>query len=362
MKYVQVHELVSYPASNLNRDDLQRPKTVKIGESMRLRVSSQSLKRAWRVSDSMHDAFPEMGIRTNKLSQYIQTALERGMTLQDAIEDNGRVTRNPVDRKTAVKYGNLLDERIRNPKSSKEGEDKEKETGEKKKQLIHYTPAELKRIDEIMAKVSDGENPEIGLLNSDGQFPVDIAMFGRMVANDPRFNCEAAVQVAHAFTVHKATVEDDFFTAVDDLTPEDDSGAGHLGETGFGAGLFYLYICVDFELLVKNLGSEELAHEALMKLIEVSATVSPTGKQNSFASRAYASYILVEKGDRQPRSLSSAFLKPVRGDDLLKDSIEAIRKLESNMDSVFGRCYDDSYEMDVSAGKGSMDGLRTFLE
>lgn len=360
MKYVQIHELVSYPASNLNRDDLQRPKTVKIGDSTRLRISSQSLKRAWRVSDTMHDAFPEMGVRTNKLSYYIQTALEKGMSLQDMLEDNGRITRNPVDKKVAAKYGNLLDDRLRNPKSST-AEDKDENKGEKKKQLIHYAPSELKRVDEIMAKVSEGEDPDVGVLSSDNQFPVDIAMFGRMVAGDRKFDCEAAVQVAHAFTVHKAVIEDDFFTAVDDLTPEDDSGAGHLGETGFGAGLFYLYICVDFELLTKNMGSEELAHEALVKLIETSATVSPTGKQNSFASRAYASYILVEKGSKQPRSLSSAFLKPIRGDDLLQNSIDVMKELENNMDSVFGPCYDDSYEIDVSAGKGSIEGLRTFL-
>lgn len=367
MKYVQIHELISYPASNLNRDDLQRPKTVRMGDSTRLRISSQSLKRAWRVSDVMHEAFPEMGIRTNKLSEYIQEALEKGMTLKELISGGTAVTRQPVDRKIAKEYGASIDDRFRSQKASADddsddSDDKKGKKKEKKKQLLHYSPAELDRVDELMARISQGEKPEVPDMLSESDFPVDIAMFGRMVANDARFNCEAAVQVAHAFTVHKGVVEDDFFTAVDDLSGDDDQGAGHLSELGFGAGLFYMYICVDFELLRKNLGSEELARKALLKLIETSATVSPTGKQNTFASRAYASYILVEKGDRQPRSLSSAFLKPVRGDDMLKEAIDSIRRTESNMNSVFGMCYDDSYEMDVSTGTGSFEGLASFLQ
>ena len=108
MKFVQIHELISYPASNLNRDDLQRPKTVRMGDSTRLRISSQSLKRAWRVSDVMHEAFPEMGIRTNKLSEYIQEALEKGMTLRELISGGTEVTRQPVDKKTAGGYINLV--------------------------------------------------------------------------------------------------------------------------------------------------------------------------------------------------------------------------------------------------------------
>ena len=208
MKFVQIHELISYPASNLNRDDIQRPKTVKIGDSTRLRISSQSLKRAWRVSDVMSEAFPDMGIRTKVLSKYIQDALESGISLQDMIAGNNKVTREKVDKKTAKAYGELLDNCIRDPKSSSGDESKEndKDKGEKKKQLIHYSPIELSRIDEIMAKVAKGETPEIPKLISDDNFPVDIAMFGRMVAGDRRYDCEAAVQVAHAFTVHKAVI------------------------------------------------------------------------------------------------------------------------------------------------------------
>ena len=162
---------------------------------------------------------------------------------------------------------------------------------------------------------------------------VDIALFGRMFADKPQANVEASVQVAHAISVHSVAVEDDFFTAVDDLnTGDEHSGSAHLGVTEFGAGLFYLYVCIDKKLLNRNLnGNDALAKKALSHLIECMATVAPTGKQNSFASRAYASYIRCEVGKQQPRSLSVAFLKPINKGDMLKESI---KQLESEAERI----------------------------
>ena len=159
---------------------------------------------------------------------------------------------------------------------------------------------------------------------------VDIALFGRMLAANPAYNMEAALQVAHAFTVNDAVVEDDFFTAVDDLNEGiEDVGAGHMGETGFGAGVFYAYMCLDCGLLTENLGGDaSLAKQAGRALVEASAMVAPTGKQNSFASRSVAHYILAEYGERQPRSLASAFIKPVRGKDSHLEI--AIKQLEED--------------------------------
>ena len=105
---------------------------------------------------------------------------------------------------------------------------------------------------------------------------VDIALFGRMLASSPKFNVEAACQVAHAIGVSASVIEDDFFTAIDDLKQEaDDAGAGHLGETAFGSAVFYNYICLDFDLLVKNLdGDEPLAKKAVIALVEAALTLS----------------------------------------------------------------------------------------
>jgi len=165
----------------------------------------------------------------------------------------------------------------------------------------------------------------------------DIAMFGRMLADNADFNREAAVQVAHAYTTHRVTVEDDFYTAVDDLKTKAEDGAGFVGELGFGSGLFYLYVCIDTHLLVANLsGNNGIAKSAVAALMEALATVSPGGKQASFASRARAEYLLVEMGSQQPRTLGSAFAKPVAGADLVAASVAKLETFQQDMDNAYG--------------------------
>lgn len=308
-RFVQLHVLTSYPPSNLNRDDTGRPKTAVIGDCTRLRISSQSLKRAWRTSDIFESALKgHIGTRTKEKGISIYQSLRQ----QDVGEKNAREWAKAI----ASQFGKL--------KSDKKTDDNEDLHVE---QLVHFSPEEEKAIDELVSQlVASGVAPtedDLKLLRKQHS-AADIAMFGRMLASSPSFNTEAAVQVAHAITVHKAAVEDDYFTAVDDLNNgEEDSGAAHIGELGFGAGVFYLYICIDRELLQKNLGGDaELTQAALNAFVQAVTKVSPTGKQNSFASRAYASFVLAEKGDQQPRSLAQAFLKPVkpnaeRGEDTL---------------------------------------------
>jgi CRISPR system Cascade subunit CasC len=189
-------------------------------------------------------------------------------------------------------------------------------------------------------------------------------MFGRMLAEAPKYNTDAAVQVAHAITVHEVAVEDDYFTAVDDLNKREvDAGAGHIGETEFAAGLFYLYVCINRDLLEKNLeGDTTLANKTLSALVEAAAKVAPTGKQNSFASRAWASYMLAEKGTQQPRSLSVAFLKPIAGNDMLSGAIEALCTTRKHMDDVYGACADDHKTFNTLTGKGTLDEILKFVE
>jgi CRISPR system Cascade subunit CasC len=188
---------------------------------------------------------------------------------------------------------------------------------------------------------------------------VDIALFGRMLAAAPAHNFEAAAQVAHGFTVHRASAEDDYFTAVDDLNPRDeDIGAGHVNEAGFGAGVYYLYVCINRDLLDANLGGDSsLRDRALAALIEAIAKVSPTGKQASFASRAYASYMLAETGGQQPRSLSLAFVKPIAGSDVIGDSIRALNDRMEKMDKVYGRCADNRTSFNAETGEGTLAEL-----
>lgn len=347
-RFIQLHILTSYPPSNLNRDDNGSPKTAVVGDCTRLRISSQSLKRAWRTSDVFEASLKSnIGIRTKEMgAEAYKKLLGQGVA-----EKNARAWAKSI----AEVFGKL-----KSDKKTEKNEDLHVE------QLVHFSPEEEAAIDALVSQLATGgEAPtaeQLVLLRKDSS-AVDIAMFGRMLAKSPGFNVEAAVQVSHAITVHKAVPEDDYFTAVDDINNTgDDAGAAHIGELGFGAGVFYLYLCINKELLLKNLGGDTaLADKALTALLESITKVSPTGKQNSFASRAYAGYVLAEKGDQQPRSLAQAFLTPVKGTDVLGTAIAALKKRRDNFDKVYGACADDHKDLDVEAGKGSLAEVAQFI-
>jgi len=341
-RFIQIHALTIYAPSNLNRDDTGRPKTAKFGGAERLRISSQAVKRAIRTSEAFRAHVAEnRGERTQRLGEEIRKHLEtKGVASDKAIEGA---------RAIAGLFGKIKDAKDKSPTYIE--------------QLAFVSPEERIAAFALADKLAaGGKLPEklddlVPKVLRKSDKATDIAMFGRMLADNPDYNREAAVQVAHAITTHRVEVEDDFYTAVDDLKkPSEDAGAGFIGELGFGSGVFYIYACVDRDLLERNLGGDKgLAGTAIASLVEGLATVSPTGKQASFASRARASYLRIEKGSQQPRSLAAAFFKPVRGDDLLVQSIDAIEKLGEAMNKAYGVCFDgDPYTMNVATGKGSL--------
>ena len=351
-RFVQLHVLTAYPPANLNRDDTGRPKTALVGDALRLRVSSQSLKRAWRTSDVFEAAMSgHLGTRTKLL----------GIELHRALIDGG------VADKLAREWARAMAGVFGKLKASKKTDDNDDLQIE---QLAHVSPEERLAVDALLRscieRQSEPTADELKLLTKP-RTAADIAMFGRMLADAPAFNVEAAVQVAHAITVHKAAVEDDYFSAVDDLNMGlEDKGAGHIGERGYGAGLFYLYLCIDRTLLRKNLGDDAaLANRALAALVQAVTQVAPTGMQNSFGSRAYAYHMLAEKGPQQPRSLVQAFYKPVRpyGDrGMLELAAEALNQRQANFDQVYGACADARRHFDVEKGEGSLADIIAFVQ
>jgi CRISPR system Cascade subunit CasC len=335
-RFLQLHLLTFYPPANLNRDDTGRPKTAIIGGVERLRISSQSLKRAVRTSDVFKAKLDgHLAQRTQRLGPDVSKYLvDKGM-------DEKTATANA--RKIAEIFGKLEDEKADNPVYIR--------------QLAFISPQERQAAfalaDEALA--GGAINPQSDAILAKVDTAADIAMFGRMLADNADFNREAAVQVAHAYTTHRVTVEDDFYTAVDDLKSKaEDAGAGLVGELGFGSGLFYLYICIDTDLLAANLGGNHgVAKSAVAALAEALATVSPSGKQASFASRARAEYLLIEKGSQQPRTLGAAFAKPISDADLVAASIEKLESFRQNMDKAYGACADHCYTMKVG-GEGTL--------
>jgi CRISPR system Cascade subunit CasC len=188
-------------------------------------------------------------------------------------------------------------------------------------------------------------------------------MFGRMLADNPDFNRDAAVQVAHAITTNKVEVENDYYTAVDDLKePSEDAGAGFIGEAGFGAGVFYLYICIDRALLIENLaGDRALAARAIEALVRAAAVSSPSGKRNSFANHVRAEYVLAERGDGQPRSLASAFVSPVGAGDQVRLSRDRLLGQRAAFAAAYGQDWHDEMVLDIRAEKtATIDELAPF--
>jgi CRISPR system Cascade subunit CasC len=392
--FIQFHLLTSYPPANLNRDDLGRPKTAVMGGAQRLRISSQSLKRAWRTSALFEEALSgHVGVRTKEIGTKVVESILTGRSLADILWKGDSTEKAPsgisegnakkwawaiasvfVDKAGGGEETEESDEDTENNKGTKGKEPQKKKQKKsnvdrdtlKSEQLVFYSVEEIEAIDKLIKTlIKEKREPrqdELGALLTKHHRTADLALFGRMLAGSPDHNGDAAVQVAHAITVHKVAVEDDYFTAVDDLNKGDqDMGAGHIGETEFAAGLFYLYACIDRDLLVKNLkGDEDLACKTLRALTECAATIAPNGKQNSFASRAYASYILAEKGNRQPRTLSVAFLKPVNGADMLSDAIVALNAARDNIDKVYGKVSEASYALNAVTGQGSLMELLDF--
>ena len=355
--FVQLHLLTTYPPSNPNRDDQGRPKTAMVGGAPRLRLSSQSIKRAVRTSPAFASALEgHLGERTQRIGEVVRDHL---------VDQKGAdpVVAHAIAEKIADAFGALDTNR-----------NKEKD-GEKRRlliaQLAFISPDERKAAIEFaehaldegadLSKAAKKEIEKTVLRRADGA--ADIAMFGRMLADEPEFNREAAVQVSHAVTTHRVEVEDDYYTAVDDLkTAAEDAGAGFVGEAGFGSGIYYLYACLDADLLIENLsGDHDLAAKAAGALVEALATASPKGKQNSFAHRPRATYVRAERGDRQPRDLSGAFFQAVRGDDLRDASVRAVEGMVAKLDRAYGTCADETRVLDVEAEQGSLEEIKSFV-
>ncbi|PIV67436.1 MAG: type I-E CRISPR-associated protein Cas7/Cse4/CasC [Nitrospirae bacterium CG01_land_8_20_14_3_00_44_22] len=373
--FIQLHMLTSYPPSNLNRDDLGRPKTAVMGGKNRLRVSSQSLKRAWRTSEIFEKTLDgHIGTRTRRLGkEKIISELPKDNPVSEVWakdilavygepdDEPGMLKQlvfvSPAEEKVLKEFLQEVKDALSNNNTggaaiqeirSLQAKRSEKTKAEDKKKITNQIVGKLRDL-LLIAKITSA---------------FDIAMFGRMLASSPTHNIEAAVQVAHAITVHEVAVEDDYFTAVDDLNRgKEEMGAAHIGETEFAAGVFYLYACINRDLLLENLGGDtELADKAIAALMEASAKVSPSGKQSSFASRACASYILAEKGNQQPRSLSVAFLKPVKGENILTTAISELEKRRDNFDKVYGPCYDDFKTLNAETGEGSLTEIINFVK
>lgn len=305
--YVDFHVVQTVPPSCVNRDDTGRPKTAFYGGANRARVSSQSWKHAMRLMFNELFTSEELGYRTMHAVDLIANEIEK---LDSSFDDETAV-------KEAIKAMNSAGVKINEKKDNKTGA------------LFFISAVQANNLAQL---VISGEKDAKLYKQALKETPsVDIALFGRMVADDADLNVDAASQVAHSISTHAVQNEYDYFTAVDDCSPEDSAGAGHLGTTEFNSSTLYRYATVNVAQLKKSIGVS--VAEVIKGFAEAFICSMPTGKQNSYANRTYPDMVYVTIRKDQPVNLVGAFEKPVISNNGYVE--ESVKKLQEYAGKVY---------------------------
>lgn len=360
-KFIQIHYLTSYPCSLLNRDDTGFAKRIPFGGTNRTRISSQCLKRHWRThkgENSLTELGIGMSIRSREIfDRFIFTPLS---------DKYGKDQAQKVTETLAVA---VIGESAKAKKEKKEKTPEDKRDDSQTAQVLVMGQKEIDYLLELGKEIC--ENPEIEkdkklfktrLENlkqlRKASSGLDVALFGRMVTNDVLARVDAAIHVAHAFTVHAESTENDYFTAIDDFVEQ---GSGHLNNSELTSGLYYGYVVVDVEGLKSNLAgvieeNQDVHIQIIQNLLKLIATVSPGAKLGSTAPYSYAHLMLVETGNMQPCTYANAFLSAVKETpNVLKNTcqslcqhIQGIEKVYEGSNKRAFVCVDESVELPLS--------------
>ena len=331
---LELHILQNFAPSNLNRDDTGSPKDCELGGVRRARISSQCYKRAIREAFVTHRLLDE-GERATRTKRLVEAVAERvvAVTKTDLDQAKGAVVRalgggglkadgetwktqyllflpsRTIEQLAAlvIEHLEVLTPSAAEPEEPKADKGAKGKAGKSKKQ----EKADAK--DEVPTDL----RKQIERLLADGSRTPELGLFGRMIADAPEWNVDAACQVAHAISTHRVSMEFDFYTAIDDRKREDTSGSDMMGTIPFNSACFYRYLVVDVADLAKNLGGDQAAaaqaRKTLAALLRAAVLAIPSGKQNSMAAHNPPSFILVDVRDGgAPRSLANAFVDPVK--------------------------------------------------
>ncbi len=305
--FLDLHAIQTLPPSNINRDDTGSPKTAQYGGVRRARVSSQSWKKAIRDYFNENGDKSNVGIRTKHIVSYVAEKIREMDT--------------EVDKEKSMDMA----EKVINAAGVK--------TADKKAKALFFLGDEQAK---ALAKAAiDGETDKKtiqGLLRKNPA--IDIALFGRMVADDPSLNEDASSQFAHAISTHAVQSEFDFYTAVDDSAPEDNAGAGMLGTVEFNSSTLYRYANVSVHQLLNQLKDKEATINTIKLLIEAFANSLPTGKVNTFANQTLPQAILITLRSDRPVNLVSAFEVPIQSntgyvEKSIEKLLEELEKVEA---------------------------------
>jgi len=389
--FVQIHMLQSMPPGNLNRDDTGQPKKCLFGGVTRGRISSQCLKRNIRTSSYFEDAFgTELAKRTKYLPQLVIEALDSKKVPQEEFEGIKAGIAAQFKKEAKAEAGGGDDGASAEPAAAVE-------TVGQTPQLVFFNPLFAQKIAELLTKLRADDRKAydkfIGLkgkrskeedknadaviadfrqkaLNARESLSIDVGLFGRMTTSDLIVDVEAACQVAHAISTHETLIESDYFTAMDDLkerfatSQSQSGGAAFLGsgdtETFFSSAVYYKYLNIDTDALLKNVRGQDpkQVQHAVGVMVQAAALATPTGKQNSFAAHSSPDLILVEVSKtRQPVSYANAFLAPVEGKNLMRESVAALSAYCSSVASAFAPPDTKRFILAVGPANGVKFGL-----
>lgn len=361
--FLQVHFLTSYHASLLNRDDAGLAKRIRFGGGERLRVSSQAQKRRWtewmRTQTSLPTALRsrhffarelkrrliEAGMdeeKTHNLILYLAKSILTAAGGKEALDKESLAMKQPVlfGKPEADFFVKLLLE------ADQQGNEEEG------KAFIDERIKKAKNNFRALLQQSGSPDPFVG---------IEGALFGRFITSDILTRVDAPLHVAHAFTTHAIDTEVDFFTVVDELLLDEETGAAHAGDMELGSGIFYGYVVADIPLLISNLTGcdrsrwrEEDSSDAralLDLLIQAITQVTPGAKLGATAPYARAEFVMLEVGQAQPRSLANAFLDPVNleltGRHPMGQSIAKIAEYLNALESMYGDTGEDRFTSSV---------------
>ncbi len=374
---IEIHALQNFAPSNLNRDDTGAPKDALFGGTRRARVSSQCIKRAIRQSfvAKRHEGFfneTELAVRTKRVYEAIAERLH-SRDRSEAIA-KAKIALSYVKLKAAeggktqyllflgnseiINFARVIDQHWDSivPASPDGSGDTNPKPKKGKKETAKAAP---KEVQEYVESILDGGKA------------VDVALFGRMLADIPDKNLNAACQVAHAISTHSVDREFDYYTAVDDLKPDDTAGADMIGTVEFNSACFYRYAVVDWDKLVENLQEDEdLAAKGLRAFIDGFVTAEPTGKQNTFAAHNPTEFVAVSvRRNGAPRNLANAFEVPVRvkkGESLTAESVTKLIEKANSIQKAFGG-EDNSFVLNLTKAASldygqQVDTLKDLLE
>lgn len=344
--FVELHILQNFAPSNLNRDDTGAPKDCEFGGCRRARISSQCIKRAIRRVFAEGKLLPRenLACRTKRLVEELADRLSssgkdkeqaRGVVeamlngVKLAVKDDGKTQYLLFLGDAEITALATLCAEHWKALTKVAGADAGKaEDGKKRKKAAKAAvPEEIRKaLDKLL----------------DGGKAADLALFGRMLADIPEKNIDAACQVAHALSTNRVSMEFDYYTAVDDLKPEDTAGADMIGTVEFNSACYYRYANIDADKLLENLdGDEELARKTIEAFLRASCEAIPTGKQNSFAAHNPPSFILaVVRDGSAPLSLANAFEKPIgpgRDGGLVTRSVAALDGYWARLVAAYGK-------------------------